>query len=160
MSYQEYLTKRFVENFDQDIDVYFPDGYYNGATDLGSTFINMSTMIPTQVQPNDYFMRFKVTETVTFNDSITDGAQQHKRALVFVDIDIVWPQEKSKKRLIQEIEPAIDALFLNYKFRGADGSDIFNQQDMPKDVASVTRASGDSKLNEKRIMYPFIVRYL
>jgi hypothetical protein len=160
MSYHEYLTSRFVENFSQDIDVYFPDGYYSGSTDLGSTFINMSSMMPSMDQPNDYFMRFSITEAVTFNDTISDGQQQTKRLLVFVEADIIWPQEKSKKRLIKEIEPALDSIFLNLKFRGADGSEIYNQQDMPKDVASVKRASGDSKLNEKRIMYPFVVRYL
>ena len=161
LTYQSDLTQRFVENFSQNIICHFPDGYYNGATDLGSSYINMSSFSQESDQPsNDYFMSLVITEALTFNDSITDGQSKHKRLLVFVDFTIYWPLDKSKKRLNNEIEPALDALFVNYQYRGDDGFEAYSQQDVPKDVVRVTRAEGSNKWNSKTIRYPFIVRYV
>tara|TARA_R110000782_G_scaffold141550_2_gene234286 strand:+ start:4424 stop:4915 length:492 start_codon:yes stop_codon:yes gene_type:complete len=161
LTYNEDLTAMFVQGFSEPVITKFVDGYYNGATDQGSTFINMSTFTPGQSQPTDaYWMSFQVTESFTFNDSILDGASKTKRLVVFVDFSIFWPEELSKKYLNTTIEPLLDSIFLNAAFRGSDGSEVYSQQDQPKDVTSVVRATGSNKWNRKDITYSFVVRYI
>lgn len=161
LTYLEDLTNRFTQNFSQDIVCHFPDGFYLGATDLGSVYLNMNTMSAVPAQPtNDYWLRMKVTEGVTLNSSITDGTGQWKRSLIFVEFDILWPENLSRKRMQQTIEPAIDDLFLNYKYRSDDGSEVYAQQDAPKVINSITRATGMNKFNEKAIMYTFVVSHV
>ena len=161
LTYQEDLTQRFVENFSESIVCHFPDGYFNGALDLGSCYMDMSVFSQVPSQPTDnYFMKMTISESFTFNDSILDGVTKNKRVLVFLDFSIFWPIEKSKKLLTETIEPALDALFVNYKYRGTDLSDVYSQQDAPKDVVRIVRATGDNKWNEKTIRYPFVVRYI
>lgn len=101
-TYHEDLTQRFVENFSQDIVCHFTDGYYNGSTDLGSSYLNMSTFDQVSDQPtSEYFMSISVSEGATLNASITDGSIKHKSVLAFVDFSIFWPVEKSKKHLMR-----------------------------------------------------------
>tara|TARA_R110002153_G_scaffold53924_1_gene149944 strand:- start:347 stop:838 length:492 start_codon:yes stop_codon:yes gene_type:complete len=161
LTYNEDLTALFVNGFSEDIVTNFVDGYYNGATDQGSTFINMSSFTPGQSQPTDaYWMSFAVTESFTLNDSILDGQNKQKRMLVFVDFSIFWPEELSKKYLNTVIEPTLDSIFLNVSYRSADGSEVYSQQDQPKDVTSITRATGTNKWNRKDITYFFVVKYI
>lgn len=159
--YHNNLTQRFVENFTQDIICHFPDGYNNGTTDIGSSYFNMSTFDQVPSQPdNDYFMTLVITDSSTFNDSITDGSIKYKRSLAFVDFSILWPVSLSRKRLDTEIEPALDSLFMNYSYRAIDESELYSQQDSPKDIVRVKRAEGDDKWNSKTIRYPFVIRHI
>lgn len=161
LTYQEDLTQALVDNFNQDIVCHFPDGYYQGVGDISNPYLNMSTFNQVPDQPVDeYFMTFMITEGFTFNSSISNGDLKQKRLVVFVDIDIYWPVDKTKKRLQQEIEPALDSIYMNLELRGADDSQIYSQQEAPKDIIMMKRASGDNKWNEKSIRYPFVVRYV
>lgn len=66
----------------------------------------------------------------------------------------------SRKRMQTEIEPALDALFLNYQYKSLDGSEVYAQQDAPKVINYTNRATGKNKLNERSIMYSFVVSYI
>lgn len=161
LTFQSDLTAVFVEGFSQDITCLFQDGYHNGATDFGSKFISMSDFKPTapNEQPTSgYWMRLRVDGGVVANDSITNGALKAKKMVVFVMLDIVWHEDESSKLFYETFEPALDSLYLNLRFRGADGSEIYNQQDVVKD-GSISRPTGGNPWTTASIVYPFVVRY-
>ncbi len=161
MTYHKDITQKFVKGFTLDYVCHFPDGYVNGQTDIGASYLNMNTFSEVESQPsNEYWMRILVTDAITFNDSITDGVTKHKRVLVFADFSIFWPNSKSSNDLISLIEPTLDSIFLNLQFRGEDDSEIISVQEAPKDVVRFVRAQGENKWNEKTIRYPFEVRYV
>jgi len=160
-TFKKDLTQLFVEGFSEPYICHFPDGYHNGALDIGASYFDMNSFTETPSQPtDDYWIRMLVTEALTFNSSITDGVNKHKRTLVFVDFSVYWPNSKSSKAVETIIEPALDLIYLNKTLRGSDNSEIYSQQDSPKDIVRVMRASGSNKWNEKTIRYPFVVRYI
>jgi hypothetical protein len=162
-SFKKDLTAIFVENFSEDIIAYFADGYHNGPTDFGSSFIDMSDFTPTtpNEQPTEgSWMRISIDEGVVANDAITNGVIKAKRMIGFVQFDLLWHEDVSSKVIDETIEPALDLLYLNTSFRGSDGdSEIFNQQDVPKDTI-ITRATGNNVWSKKELIYPFVLRYL
>lgn len=154
------LTDLFFDNFDLDYVVHFPDGVYRGVIDEGAIFINMSTGASVADQPaNDYWLRFYTTETITTNTTIQDGQNQLKQSVVVVTVEAYWPVSQSRKKLDTEIETKLDEIFLNKKFKGTSGFEYFNQQDFPKNVSNVIRASNGDVFNSKLIFYPFNVRH-
>ena len=163
LSYQKDLQELYAQNFDSDVVTHFPDGLFYGALDLGAIYINLLTGVDQPDQPDAgddvYFVRFSVSDGVTFNDTIQDGVTQTKRLLTFVEVSVFFPETRSKKQLVDEIEPRLDEIFLNLKFRGSDDSEIFNQQDSPRLVTDVSRSGNGNPWNRKDIQYPFLVRY-
>lgn len=161
LTYLEDLTTRFTSGFTEDVVCLFADGFYTNSADQGVKFINMKSMKIVPEQPSDdYWMKLMINEGATFNSAITDGSTQSKRTLVFVEFVVYWPDTKSRRLLQKTIEPKLDNLFLNYRYRATDGSEVYAQQDAPKVINYLNRSVNKDKMNEKSIMYSFVVSHI
>lgn len=167
LNYQEDLQEMLAVHFSTnniDMPWHFPNGLFYGSFDIPNVYINFGTgqQLPDQPDAGDniYWGRFKIRETIVSNSTISDGITQKKRMVTFVDCTVYWPQTLTKKRLINEIEPALDAVFLNKKFISSDGkAELYSQQDIPKDTIDSMIATGGSQFNIKTIRYAYVVNF-